>query len=107
MWKYLYKLTDNGEKIPIKAPPPVGLPDARNAKSFVESKEIISANTEVSTALKEKCGQCAVHDKVLRSKISQYSTMNRNSTAVKHFTSELERLVSESAVHSINSTFKF
>lgn len=109
MWKYLYKLTDNGEKIPIGAPPPVGLPDARNAKSFVESKEIISANTEVSTALKEKRGvkrgQYAVYDEVLRSKIGRYATMNGNSAAVKHFTSELGRPVSESTIRSIKKQY--
>ena len=72
----------------------VGLPDAQNAQSFVESKEIISANTEVSTALKEKRGvkhgKYAVYDEVLRSKIARCATMSGNSATVKPFTSELE-----------------
>ena len=47
---------DNGEKIPVGTPPLVGLLDAPNIKSLVESKEIISANIENSIALKEKHG---------------------------------------------------
>ena len=52
----LYKLTDNGEKISAGVPLQVGFSDARNVQSFVEAKEIIPDNTEVSTALKEKHG---------------------------------------------------
>ena len=57
MWKYLNKLTDNGEKFSVGAQLAIELPDARNVQSFVEAKQIIFAifaNTEVSTALKEK-----------------------------------------------------
>ena len=81
---------DNREKIPVGAPPSVGLPDVQNAQSFVEAKEIICDNTEISTNLKEKYGmkhgQYAVWDEVPRSKIDRYATMNGNSAAVKHFT---------------------
>lgn len=51
VWKCLYKFTDNGEKKNIRAALLVGLLDARNAKFFVKSREIISSNIEVSTAL--------------------------------------------------------
>ena len=86
----MYKLVDNGEKIPVRAPQPVALLDTWSAQSFVETKEIIFVHTEVSTALKEKHGvkrgQYGVYE-LLRSKIGQYAIMNGNSAAVKHFTS--------------------
>ena len=88
---------------------PVGLLHAQNAQSFVETKGIISANTEVSTALKEKCGvkyrQNAPYNEVLRSKRDQYVSMKGNSAAVKHFTFELGRLVSESTIHSMKKQY--
>lgn len=102
-------MADNGERIPIGSPPPVGLPDARTAKSFVESKEIMYANSNVSTVMKEKRGvkrgQYSSYDEVLRSKIGRYAAMNGNSAAVKHFTSELGRPVSESTVRSIKKQY--
>lgn len=56
-----------------RSPPPVGILNAKNAKSFVESKEIISPDTDDSTAFNEKRGvkgrQYAVYDGKLKSKI--------------------------------------
>ena len=100
-----YQTPNFWNPIPVGAPLPIGLLDAWNAQFSVEAKEIVSTDTEVSTALKEKhrvkCGQCAVYNEVLRPKIGQYATMKGNSAAAKRFTSELGRPVNESTVHSI------
>lgn len=42
------------ERKRVRAPLLVGLLDARDAKSFVKSRKIISSNTKISTALKKK-----------------------------------------------------
>ena len=110
MRKYLYKLMDNGEKISVGAPLLVELPNAWNAQSFVEAKEITFANTEVFTAFEKKKsgvkhGQYAVYDEVMRFKIGRYATMKGNSAAVKYFISELGRPVSEPTICSIKKQY--
>ena len=78
-------------------------------QSFVESKEIISANAEISTALKEKHGVkhglYAKYNKVLSSKIEQRATMNKISASLKHFTSKLSWQMNESTTHSIKKQY--